>query len=265
MLPSIASEALAMSRDVDCTAVQFCNIVKRDISLATEMLTLANSAMFCGGSSISNLHDAIVRIGFKDCRNLIICSSTMSLMKKMPLDDRNLRKQLWKHSFATAATCSLLNRLLNLGYQGEEFSAGLLHDFGRFLLAIAAKDNFHAADSMDFCEHGDVLQHERSVLGTDHCQFGAWFAEKSELPPCLVDSIRWHHQLETDNPNRKLIALVATADHVANFVHQESDASKYDPLSNAGLIKLDDCTNTNIVDLFSSAANELIAEIKNAI
>ena len=53
-----------------------------------------------------------------------------------------------------------LNRLLQLGFQGEEFACGLLHDFGRTLLAVADSDLFQQADRMTFEESFSICAEE---------------------------------------------------------------------------------------------------------
>jgi len=261
MLPSVASEALAVSNDSECTAEQLCAIVRRDVTLATDMLTLANSPMFSVDKPVANLQQAIVRLGFKQCRSLIVSSSTMSLMKKMPLSEEWVREVLWNHSFKTATMCSLLNRSLALDFTGEEFAAGLLHDFGRLLLAVAAEDRFAEADSMDFDESDELfLEHEQSVLGTDHCQFGAWFAEKSGLPQNLIETIRFHHDPAFNTPNKDLVALVAAADHFVNFLNQPPATSAYLPETNQGLIQICKYYGTDVIEKFSSDMDTIVDE-----
>ena len=44
---------------------------------------------------------------------------------------------LWHHGYVTASLCAQINRAYRLGFNGEEYSAGLLHDLGRILLALA--------------------------------------------------------------------------------------------------------------------------------
>ncbi len=261
MLPSVASEAIALTNDPECTAVQFGEVVRRDVSLATEMLTLANSSMFSNGKQVSKLEQVIVRLGFQQCRNWIISSSAASLMKKMALEEQWIREVLWKHSVATAATCSLLNRTFKLGFDGEEFTAGLLHDFGRLLLFVASEDSFPKADPLDFSNEDGVLEKERSVLGTDHCCFGAWFAKNSGLPLCLIEAIRWHHE---DNPaceNSRLVTLVAAADHVANYIQSEKSIQGYSPESNPKLVTLCESINSNLSEQFSVVETTLMEEI----
>src|SRR6056297_1482904 len=228
MLPAVATEALEMARDPECKTAEFAGVIERDVKLATEILSTANSVMFAATTPVSSLRQAIVRLGIKQCRNLILSSSAASLMKSLPLEQEWVREVIWQHSFRTATTCAQLNTSMNVGFEGEEFTAGLLHDFGRLLLAVAAPEEFPRADTLSFEEDEEFLSRETAVLGIDHCQFGAWFAKHNRLPRSLVAAIQFHHLPEMHHPDSKLIALVAAADHLASFFQRSGDWSQYD-------------------------------------
>ena len=261
MLPAVANEALALAKDPNCTTGQFAAVVERDVELAAEILALANCPVFSAGASIANLRQAIVRLGFRQCRNLILTSSASSLIKSLPLEQEWMRELLWQHSFTTATACLHLNRTLNLGFQGEEFTAGLLHDFGRLLLAIAAPDSYADVDRLDFDESEDVLQRERDLLGTDHAGFGAWFAKENGLPRSLNAAIRYHHQPDIEHEDERLIALVAAGDDIANHIQRYNEPHGYDVSANRGIKQLSAKFGIAFDEQFGGIANTLIEEI----
>lgn len=262
MLPAVAYEALEMAKDPDCNSRHFASVVERDVKLATDILSLANSAVFACGSPVSNLQQAIVRLGFRQCRNLILTSSAASLMKNLPLEQEWVRELLWQHSVITATTCVHLNRALGLGFSGEEFTAGLLHDLGRLLLALASAESFACVDSLDFQETGaDMLSVEQSVLGTDHCRFGAWFAQQSGLPKPLITAILYHHEPETEHPEQELTALVAASDHIANHLQVCEEPTGYEPDANRGMDVLASIRSTTLIAEFAGIAPTLLGEV----
>ncbi|OYP36318.1 HDOD domain-containing protein [Rhodopirellula sp. MGV] len=234
MLPAVASEALALANDPDCKTEELASVIERDVKLATETLSMSNNVIFSASVPVVSLRQAVVRLGLKQVRNLIISSSAASLMKNMPLEQEWVREIIWQHSFRTATVATYLNRQLRIGFDGEEFTAGLLHDFGRLLLAVANPEDFAEADPMSFEEESEFLSRERNVLGIDHCQFGAWFAEFNKLPRSLVSVIELHHLPETHHPNQKLIALVAAADHLASHFQRFDKDHGYDIGLNRG-------------------------------
>lgn len=240
MLPELAIQALEVAKDPDCAVKEFTSLVERDMTLASDMLRMANSMVYSRGVPILSLQQAVVRLGFRQCKNLILASSAASLMTQLSVSEERVRQMLWKHSFLTASIASFLNRAMNLGFQGEEFSAGLIHDIGRMLLALVEPAKFSFADRLDFNE-GDhdqqvaALQKERDLLGTDHCTLGGWFIEYSGLPTSLAEVARHHHGGAAKLSRTPLVALVAAADHMANHLQTGKGPDAYDPQSNEAI------------------------------
>lgn len=261
MLPDLAKDAMEMAKNPDCNISKFATLVRRDMKLTTEMLSIANSAALGGRGNISSLQDAIVRLGLTQCRNLIMSSSVASLVKQLPSQNSWIRETLWKHAFTTAVACMYIDRGMRLDFQDEAFTAGLLHDFGRTLLAIACPDNFQIADPMDFREDAGLLQQERETLGSDHCVFGAWFAAQNQLSSQLISAIRWHHHPDHKHEHQTLAALVAAGDHVANHLQRCSSASGYDPAENVAIDVLADVVRPSIRDQFHETAPALIEHV----
>jgi HD-like signal output (HDOD) protein len=118
------------------------------------------------------------------------------------------------------------------------FTAGLLHDLGRILLLLADPECFARAGGMDFQEAPGVLLSERMAIGIDHCALGGWFGEHSNLPDTVIQAMRFHHDPTSPGAAGKLVALVATADHVANHLQRGESIETYSAQENAGLALL---------------------------
>lgn len=232
MLPVVASEAIEIANKPNSTIAEFAVVVERDLKLATDMLKIANSTIYNPSTPITNLHRAVIRLGFRECKFLIMAASAAGLMNRISMEQEWVRAVLWRHSFYTALLSIHLNRTFKLGFQGEEFTAGLLHDFGRTLLAIAVPHRFHKVDPMEFDESCAIQEHEQSVIGTDHCQIGAWYALQQQLPSPLPELILCHHRPELAQDGRRLTALVSVADHMANHLHLFGTPDGYLPSSN---------------------------------
>ena len=235
MLPAVAMQALELAKRPDCSITEFSRVVERDVKLAADILSMANSSLFAGSSPLSSLHQSIVRLGLHQCKNLIYCSSLTALMKKLSDEDAVTRERLWRHSFHTALLALHFNHSCSIGYQGEEFTAGLLHDIGRMLIGVCLPDRAAELDLMDFDDSPRLLDHEQQLCGVDHCELGAWFAKENGLPSPLADAVRFHHQPTRASRNHRLIALTAACDHMANHLQRHGDPEGYDPAENQAL------------------------------
>ncbi len=239
-LPVTAARALALMEDPDVALADIADLIQEDPALATGLLRVANSALFAGGAAALRLDQAVVRLGLWMCKDLVTAIGMRRMLRGRAAATETDCRTLWHHAFVTASICAQLNRANRLGFQGEEYSAGMLHDLGRLLIALADPESLALAGAMNFQEDADTPQRERAAIGADHCALGGWFAELSNLPPALVEVIRRHHAPPPAGSPARLVALVAAADHMANHLQRGLSVASYDPATNDGLTTL--CT-----------------------
>jgi HD-like signal output (HDOD) protein len=232
-LPDAAKRALAEGADGNLP--EFARLIEGDAAVATAVLRLANSAPYAGDRPAARLEQAVSRLGMRHCLHVVVATGMRSVLRGPAGVTRLQGEVLWQHASVTASLCRRLNRGFRLGFDGEEYSAGLLHDLGRILLALADADCFARAGSASFVEGEDLLDRERGALGIDHCVLGAWFAEHNKLPESIVQAIRLHHEPWLAERSRGLVTLVAAADHAANHLQLGEDIDSYDAYDNLGL------------------------------
>lgn len=258
MLPAIAIQALEIAKDPDCAITEFTAVVERDVKLAADILAMANSALYSPGRPIVNLHQSVVRLGFRQCKNLILSTSMTSLMKKITLGEEWVREVLWRHGFLTAMLSINVNRCVGAGFQGEEFVAGLIHDFGRTLFAVCMPEKFAEIDPLEFLEGPTLLVDELAACGTNHCEVGAWFAQENKLPTELQEVIRFHHDPSLALRHRRLVALTAVSDHMANHLQRGEDVNSYDLRENSAIFVLEGCGVRNAAGRLAETVQEVM-------
>ena len=262
MLPSVAIQVMQVSEKPDCSIMEYSKVVEQDLKLMSDMLKLANSAMYSPTTPIVSLHQAVLRLGLIQCQNLILSASATSMMKRMALGEKAIREVLTEHGFITALLAMHLNQLFQLRFLGEEFTSGLIHDFGRTLLAITVPDQFMSFDPLEFDETPDLLNRERLAVGTDHCLLGAYYAISQQLPQPLQEVILFHHEPEKAKEHKKLTALIAVADHMANHIQRYKESSSYDPAGNPFLPVLAEFVDSRFKKQFSEMAVSLMDKAK---
>jgi HD-like signal output (HDOD) protein len=236
-MPVTAVRALALIEDPDVALADLADLVRQDTALATVLLRVANSALYAGGTPALRIDQAVIRLGLWSCNNLITAVGVrQSVRARSPESEADCRA-LWRHGQVTASICTQLDRIYRLGFNGEEYAAGLLHDLGHILIALADRECLALAGVMDL-RTDDPLARERAAIGIDHCALGSWFAELSSLPAPLVEVIRSHHTPECAPNVPRLAALVTSADHMAEHVQRGLAPASYDALDNPGLRRL---------------------------
>jgi putative nucleotidyltransferase with HDIG domain len=128
---------------------------------------------------------------------------------------------LLRHALFTAMLASRLSKTAQLGFQGEEFTAGLLHDIGRIIICTRVPDWLGEFDLLSFHEDAETLVRERKWLRMDHCVVGAEFAKVNRLPDSVISTILHHHEPEAEKRHPLLVGLVALADSLANHVQRD--------------------------------------------
>jgi putative nucleotidyltransferase with HDIG domain len=203
-IPAIAAQTVALLRHSDADARQIARLIERDQQLAADVVSFANSALFAGVMNVSNIPQAISRVGFHRTRNLVLAAS----MRKMVYGavELNRAEKLWRHACGCAAMAARVAR--NVGAVPDDaYLAGLFHDVGKTVVlslldtsALKREPAAHAADFIDY------------VLELYHEPVGVAITEQWHLPEHVV-AAAGHH---TDGPNATFTraqAVVALANN----------------------------------------------------
>jgi putative nucleotidyltransferase with HDIG domain len=190
--------------------------IQADPSLVAQILRRINSPYYGMSQEIHDLAAATRLLGFAEARNLAI-TVHLSRLFEHPLEYGTFScGGLWHHSVAVAAAAQLVSRVCGCAIPAEAYLAGLFHDIGlllvgrqlrrHFLQVIAAVSRFEATSPA-----------ERRVYRFDHAQLGAFVAERWCLPAAMVDTIRYHHEVDHySGPHRDLVFVVATANYLCS-------------------------------------------------
>jgi putative nucleotidyltransferase with HDIG domain len=124
-------------------------------------------------------------------------------------------EELWRHSVAVAVSASVVADEAGQA-KAVAFTAGLLHDIGKLVLASAERE-LYARLIQRAKDQGLVLSAlERSALGTDHAELGGELMRRWNLPPDVVAAVRHHHDLAAPPPYAPLTAAVQAGDMIAH-------------------------------------------------
>jgi HD-like signal output (HDOD) protein len=231
-LPDVAVRALAVVSAPESHLKDFASLIETDPVLASGILNLANSALFRAGREISSLKQAAARLGFRQCRNLLVATSMRSLFEGLSPESLGHCEILWQQALLASNLCRHLNMELQLGFQGEEIAGGLCHDLGRILLAIAVPQSYALLVSAGPLEGPELLKREHEVLGTDHCSLGSWYASRYHFPLPIVNTIAFHHVPEKASAHGDLVSLVAVAEHIVQYLQSGNGVVNYDLRAN---------------------------------
>jgi len=189
-IPAVLAKILELSDSVDANGKDLIAVVEKDQALTGKMLRLANSAFFGQNRRVATIWRAVLLLGFGTVRNLALGVKVWdTLSTGIP---RQRVEELWAHAVAVGGTAKTLAGKLRSGDPDEAFTAGLLHDVGRLVLAMRFKDDYWTV-TKGVAEREPVETLEREAFGIDHAEVGGWMLEAWALPPAIVEQVRSHH------------------------------------------------------------------------
>ncbi|MBZ4658875.1 MAG: hypothetical protein JG766_798 [Desulfacinum sp.] len=229
-MPHVASQVIKKISDPDAGAEDIQKLIAQDPSLAARVLKLANSSFYARSRSIATLRDAVVIIGMKTVRSLVVASVTRDLFDPFGLTE----KLLWEHSVGCALGARTIATRLRYSRVDESFLAGLLHDVGKMILFTRFPDQMRLIIQEVYNDPSlSFAKLERETFGFDHAQVGRLLARKWQFPEEIDEAIGCHH-----NPARaKILPALSVIVHLANaFCHKlELDPTKKPELDMTGV------------------------------
>jgi putative nucleotidyltransferase with HDIG domain len=206
-IPVVAAEAVALLDQPNPESQQISRLIARDQQLAADVVSFANSALFAGVMKVSNIPQAVARVGFKRTRNLILASSLRGLIYgKCELA---IAENLWRHSIGCAMIAARIARNWRC-HPDDAYLAGLFHDVGKTV--VLALINGAVLKSKGSALRTEFVQH---TLDLYHEGVGVAVTTQWKLPEHVVEAIRRHTETESVKLTRPQ-AIVALANNVCH-------------------------------------------------
>ncbi len=96
------------------------------------------------------------------------------------------------------------------------FTAGLLHDIGKYCLALALGAEYRSVVEVSEAQNTDLHLVEQDRLKTTHAHAGQWIAQKWRLPPGIVSSVGFQFRPESSPQEyRTEVAVVSLGSDLA--------------------------------------------------
>ncbi len=209
-LPELVAKLNQLLSDPEAKIQDIAELVLKDHVLTAHVIRLANSSFFAKHREITNLREAIVFLGFRALRNLVLTSKLVGTFK---WKNENINpRRFWEHSFAVGVVSS--NIATHLGYSDVDnaYLAGLVHDLGIVLISQYLPDAMDRILAFLEAEKTSLRFAEQRVLGLDHTAFGGWLARKWHFGQELQEVMVWHHDPTPENADPELTSIVSLAD-----------------------------------------------------
>ncbi|MEQ1604115.1 MAG: response regulator [Pyrinomonadaceae bacterium] len=239
-LPGIYVELVDELGKPDCSTRRIAETIRKDIGMTVKILQIVNSAFFGLARPVSDARTAVEFLGLDTISGLTLGVGVISQFEQRA--PGAMFGELWAHSMSVGVAASNIAAIEKSNCGSDAFTAGLLHDVGRIILAVNLPDDYRSACDLSESEHISMVDAETQIFGATHADVGAYLLGLWGLPGEVVRAVASHHS-PSALPGEKFTAL--TAVHAANGIlrrsHSEEDGCdtklNLDYLSQVGLVE----------------------------
>jgi putative nucleotidyltransferase with HDIG domain len=209
VLPQVALEVQRLM-DRECDLGTLVKTIEREPSVAAALIKYANAAVYAGLRDVTDLQQALLRLGLDSVRQSVLSISAKSAFDAAEPRQRKIYETIWLHSLTTAIAARRLAGSVSVPPE-TAFLAGLLHDIGR-IVVLRGISTLRKRDPLGCMVPVHTIDEFTDAL---HCSIGDVLCKEWNIPADLRDAVTRHHEPNLSEPKDTLAALVQVADLMA--------------------------------------------------
>jgi putative nucleotidyltransferase with HDIG domain len=205
---------MALTSNLQSNISDISQLMSSDQSLTAKVLKLSNSPFYGRVKKVKTTQEAVLVLGFKILRSIIMATSTHRLYNKG--DSRESEIKLWRHSLSTAITARQIAEHIKHPEKEEIFVAALMHDIGKLVLLQRLPEWYRKIVDEVEKNAGSFHKIESRVFHFDHSDVASLLLAGWAFPKSLVRAIARHHRPPSF---RKGVAVpIAQIVNLANYM-----------------------------------------------
>ncbi|MFM8275194.1 MAG: protein kinase domain-containing protein [Gemmata sp.] len=192
--PAVALQVVSAASRPNCDPAEIVALLSQDPALCAKLLKAVNSCLYGLSKPVASLERAIAVLGLGPVRSLALGLS-LPAIKTGPTDPNTRDYQIT--SVAGAIIARDLSARTPRSAPADDMVAGLLRELGAVLLQQTYPDAWRDMTA----RWGDLLvtdscAAEEETFGVSHAEVSAELLTVWNMPPELVEPIRYHHAPE---------------------------------------------------------------------
>ena len=218
--PTLARLSALMAEDMP-SLDEMTEIISLDPVITAELLRVANSSFSASRRAVTQVKEAVVRLGPG------IVFSGRSAVCARPLMEQTVpgyglyAGELWRHSVMAALVAEACRRYCQVAIPLASFTAALLHDLGKLVLGQSLTPECLTLLRRAIQEGGiEPFEAEIEVLSVHHGEVGGVIGQHWQLPESIIQGITQHHDPE------KTEETIGFVTHLADVVARTVSAGK---------------------------------------
>jgi putative nucleotidyltransferase with HDIG domain len=218
--PTIMIQLIELFRQPDVDADEIVALLRHDPALSVEVLRRCNSSYYGLETPVMDINEAVFQMGFYEVYQI-----TMTLFGLQALTPKEKIQgfpveALQRHSSIAAIAAGAL--AVDVGEaEGIAFTAGLLHDVGKLVLALGEREKYITL--MEDCERTStsLSASEKTLFGFNHDEVGARLLHRWGVPVEVVMPALGHNDPEPVDETQSFVLITNLASRLANHIQKD--------------------------------------------
>lgn len=173
---------------------QIAELISRDPPLTSRLLRLANTLIYDDADSCVDIEEAALAAGFEKIQQLLLAAPIIQDLQQLQRENEHTNwNEFWKHSIATAILSREIFAQKQESCRGDlDYLSGLIHNIGKIIMALTFPEEFDKIAQFSPIDEHEEIEFEKSLLGLDHAQLGAYYLHINGLPEEIIDATHYH-------------------------------------------------------------------------
>lgn len=254
-LSDITLKVFEMSSDPDVSSQEISKVISGDVSLATRIMKVVNSAFYGSQKKINNIEQAISILGIHAICNVLLTLSFIDLFLQKKSSHFTY---LFRWSLCSGITADLISAFVGKGSRSVAFLVSFLQNLGQFIFMRYLGDRYVRLIDEAKKRGIELAIIEREVMGIDYMEAGAMVAERWNMPEAVALSIKYGGNISgayEQNFNKTILNLIETA-YLSGLVAEVYNS--WNKALNIEIFKLD---FSKIFKVDKSTAEDILSSI----
>jgi len=216
-MPIVAIKSMGLLQDPDTSIKELADTISMDPAVSARILKITNSSVYGLVRKITTLQNALVILGERTVRSLVLASSMCSVNKQFGL----LEKLLWEESVGSAIASRYISKSLGKGDCEEAFLTGLFSNLGK---VVRNNNNPNAYQELVEALYNEgnstYAELEQNYFAHPYNHVGAAVLHSWGIAELLVEAVCRHVDVEREGADADVLLLAAISNLGVNLCYK---------------------------------------------
>jgi putative nucleotidyltransferase with HDIG domain len=216
--PRVMPKLLKLLNNPNSLSTDIVELVELDASLTARLIGISNSAYYGSDAGITDLGEAVNRLGFKEIYRTITNVYAKSFVGQSIKSYQIDAEERWFNSVATGLVMEIMTLRWNKGDSAAAYTIGLLHDIGKTAINEIFGSQYASVLERVESEQMELRHAEKLAFGFDHAEAGAALLKSWGFPDEIVEPIEMQYEPENAANYRTFASMLHLSRWIASGI-----------------------------------------------